>query len=223
MPQNERAPADRSLWLRVGPFFGYVALTSLQGRLGPGSQYWIYLLKTVLAGGFLWSVRRQLPEMRWSASGPALAAGLIVFLLWVGLDPFYPKFMQGHGLQWNPPVDFGEGSALSFLLIATRIAGSTLVVPPLEEIFYRSFLYRYFISERFLTIPLAAVKPAPFLITSCIFGFAHHQWLPGILCGMIYQWLACRRGDLGEAITAHAITNFCLGVWVVTRDAWRFW
>jgi len=28
---------------------------------------------------------------------------------------------------------------------------------------------------------------------------------------------------LGDAMTAHAITNFLLGVWVVWRHAWNFW
>jgi hypothetical protein len=60
-------------------------------------------------------------------------------------------------------------------------------------------------------------------VTSLLFGFAHYEWLPGVLCGAIYQGLVCRKGRLGDAITAHAITNFLLGIWVVTRGAWHFW
>jgi hypothetical protein len=32
-----------------------------------------------------------------------------------------------------------------------------------------------------------------------------------------------RKNQLGDAMTAHAITNFLLGIWVVTRGAWQFW
>jgi hypothetical protein len=32
-----------------------------------------------------------------------------------------------------------------------------------------------------------------------------------------------RKKRLGDAITAHAITNALLAVWVVSRNAWNFW
>jgi uncharacterized protein len=48
--------------------------------------------------------------------------------------------------------------------------------------------------------------------------------LPGILCALAFQWLVFRSGHLGDAITAHAITNFLLGVYVVWvgGEAWKF-
>ena len=56
-----------------------------------------------------------------------------------------------------------------------------------------------------------------------IFGAAHAEWLAGILCGLAYQALVCRKKRLGDAMTAHAITNFLLGVWIVATGEWRFW
>jgi hypothetical protein len=32
-----------------------------------------------------------------------------------------------------------------------------------------------------------------------------------------------RKNRVGDAMTAHAITNFLLGAWVVGRGAWNFW
>ena len=49
------------------------------------------------------------------------------------------------------------------------------------------------------------------------------QSLAGILCGAAFQWLVLRKNRLGDAMTAHAITNFLLGVWIVWRGAWNFW
>jgi membrane protease YdiL (CAAX protease family) len=51
---------------------------------------------------------------------------------------------------------------------------------------------------------------------------AHNEWLSGFLCGLLYQWLVIRKQRLGDAITAHAITNFLLGMYVVVRGAWQF-
>jgi CAAX prenyl protease-like protein len=100
----------------------------------------------------------------------------------------------------------------------------TFVVPPLEEVFYRSFLYRYFVRLNFLEMPLNRFHPTSFIVTSLVFGLLHYEWLPGILCGMAYQWLVLRKNRLGDAMTAHAITNFLLGVWVVWKGgaAWKF-
>jgi CAAX prenyl protease-like protein len=88
---------------------------------------------------------------------------------------------------------YGAGSAIAWLFIAVRILGSSLVVPPLEEVFYRSFLYRRFIDEDFLKVPSGRFAVGASVACSALFGLMHTQWLPGIL-----------------------------GVWVVWKDAWHF-
>jgi len=220
---------------RVAPFVVFLALTSCQGRFGAASAYWFYLAKTLVAIWLIWEMRPLVPEMRWAMSWEAVVVGVGVFVLWVGLDPFYPKlteiitklglskFFGTHQAIWNPHEQFGQNSALAWLMIVTRILGSTLVVPPLEEVFYRSFLYRYVAKPDFLSVPLNRFLPLPFLVTAAVFGISHSQWLAGILCGLAYQWLVLRRNRLGDAMTAHAITNFLLGVWVAWQGAWQFW
>jgi CAAX prenyl protease-like protein len=158
-----------------------------------------------------------------------------VFAVWVGINgegttqntlwiklglshpPVKPPFV------WNPNEQFGAGSALAWFFIAVRILGSTFVVPPLEEAFYRSFLYRYIANQNFLSMPMNQFLPVPFLATALVFGLSHNEWLAGILCGAAYQWLVLRKNRLGDAMTAHAITNCLLGIWVVSRGAWNFW
>ena len=71
--------------------------------------------------------------------------------------------------------------------------------------------------------PIGQFLWMPFIITSVLFGFEHREWLAGILCGFTYQGLVCWKKRLGDAVTAHAITNFLLGLWVVHRNAWHFW
>lgn len=207
---------------RVAPFIIFLLLTFCQGQFGAASAYWFYLAKTLVAVWLIWEMRPLVSEMRWALSWEAVVVGVGVFVTWVGLDPVYPKFLKS-GTLWNPHVQFGENSTLAWLMIMTRILGSTLVVPPLEEVFYRSFLYRYIAKPDFLSVPLNRFFPLPFFVTAAVFGFSHFQWLAGILCGMAYQWLVLRRNRLGDAMTAHAITNFLLGVWVVWRGAWQFW
>ncbi len=233
--------------VRAVPFFIFLALTFLQDRLGETARYWIYFLKTLAGAAMLLAIFRHVTELEWRFSWEAVVVGVGIFVLWVGLDGYYPSLdsfyreylcpvLEKLGLvkssavetdaarrPWNPHAAFGVSSPLAIFFIIMRILGSTLVVPPLEEIFYRSFIYRFLAAKDFLSVPLSKFIPRPFFITALVFGFAHHEWLAGILCAFAYQGLVIWKNRLGDAVTAHAITNFLLGLWIVWRGAWQFW
>jgi hypothetical protein len=220
---------------RVAPFVIFVLLTAAQGKFGAASAYWFYLAKTLAGLWLIFEMRPFVAEMRWAFSWEAVLVGVGVFALWAGIsgewttqNSLWIKLGLAHppeklAAAWNPNEQFGAGSALAWLFIAVRILGSTFIVPPLEEVFYRSFLYRYIANQEFLSVPLNRFLPVPFFATALVFGFSHNEWLAGIICGAAFQWLVLRKNRLGDAMTAHAITNFLLGVWVVTRGAWQFW
>lgn len=220
---------------RVLPFAVFLALTAAQGLFGETGRHWIYAAKTFLGAIILWQLWPHIAEMRWRVSGVGIGVGVVIFVAWVGLDPLVPnqqklwvqlglsKPPETPPLPWNPFVQFGEASALAWFFVVVRIAGTTLVVPPLEEVFYRSFLYRWIASPDFQSQPLGQFAWKPFLLTAFIFGFAHNEWLAGILCAAAYQGLVCWRKNLGEAMTAHAVTNLLLGLYVVGRGQWQFW
>jgi hypothetical protein len=216
-----REALNRSpLMARVAPFVLFVALTSLQGKFGL-SYYWVYCAKTFVGVFLIWLMWPIVTEMRWAFSWEAVAIGIFVAVFWVGLDPYCPKWMKVDHV-WNPHVDLGVNAALAYITI--RILGSTLVVPHMEEVFFRSFLYRYVMKIDFMSIPLNHFDLRSFLITSILFGVEHgNQWIAGILCGFCYQWLVLRKNRLGDAMTAHAISNFLLGAYVAWKGQWQFW
>jgi CAAX prenyl protease-like protein len=207
---------------RVAPFVIFLVLTTCQGQFGEASRYWFYVAKTFLGIWLIWVMWPVVTEMRWAFSWEAVVVGILVCVMWVGINDYYPKFSKA-GAAWNPHAQFGEGSALAWFVIAVRIFGSTIIVPPLEEVFYRSFVYRSIIKAEFRSVPLGTFNLLAFVVTSAIFGISHYEWLAGILCGFAYQGLVCWKGRLGDAMTAHAITNLLLGVWVVWKGAWNFW
>ncbi len=217
------------LLARVLPFVVFLVLTSCQGSLGTESHFWVYLAKCVVG---VWLIRVTWPlvsEMRWVISFEALLAGTLVFILWVALDVPYIKFSQPDD-SWNLQKQFAAAPVMVWVFAGVRIAGSTLLVPMLEEVFYRSFLYRYILAPNWMFTAHSSFAVKPFLITSIVFGFTHQHWLAGIACGMIYQLLVIRTNRIGDAITAHAVTNLLLGVWVITQGfgyaenpQWYFW
>jgi uncharacterized protein len=213
--------AASPMLVRVLPFTVFAAATLAQSGFGEIPQYWIYALKTLIGAYLLWVFRSCIKEMRLNISWEAIAVGVAVFVLWVGLDGRYPTFLKNE--SFNPVQAFGQTSFLSVFFIGVRIIGSSLVVPFLEEIFYRSFLYRFIIQSKFWKVPLNRFDFRAFILAGITFGIGHFEWLPGILCGFAYQELVCRKNRLGDAICAHAVTNLLLGIWVISRGAYNFW
>jgi CAAX prenyl protease-like protein len=208
---------------RIAPFAVYAVFSPLQGEFGPASVYWLYIVKTFLAAWMVWQVRPFVQEMRWKLSWEAVVVGVGIFAIWVGLDGHYPRLSKlGEGT--NPFKQFGDGSGVAWFYIVVHVAGMALIVPPAEEIFYRSLVYRYLVRTNFLEMPLGRFHGLSFVVTSAIFGLMHpDRWVAGILCGLAYQWLVVRKGRLGDAMTAHGITNFLLGLWIVWKAQWSFW
>src|SRR5436190_21092084 len=141
------------LWCRIGPFLIFATLTSVQGTFGEESKYWMYVGKSVLGAVMLWLIWPSVKELRWTVSPEAVVVGVLVIVVWVGIDPYYPKLLHPER-PWNPHAQFGAGTPLAWFFATARIVGSSLVVPGMEEMFYRSFLYRYVIRSDFENVPL---------------------------------------------------------------------
>jgi CAAX prenyl protease-like protein len=221
--------------VRIAPFVIFVLLTAAQGKFGAASAYWFYLAKTLVGLSLVLAMRPLVAEMRWAFSWEAVLVGVGVFGMWIGIggdwtaqNSLWVKLGLSHAPTslesiWDPRIQFGGYTVTACLLMAVHVLGMTFIVPPLEEVFYRSFLYRYVIRHDFLSASLNQFSLRAFVVTALIFGISHNEWLAGILCGAAFQWLVLRKNRLGDAMTAHAITNFLLGIWVVTRGAWHFW
>src|SRR5581483_10638484 len=133
---------------RVAPFLIFVLLTACQGIFGAASAYWFYFAKIIVGAWLILEMRPFVSEMRWTISWEAIVVGILIFIAWVGLDNFYPKFF--HAVATGNPFDV-FGNNLAWFFIAVHILGMTFIVPPLEEVFYRSFLYRFIANPNFLS------------------------------------------------------------------------
>jgi hypothetical protein len=80
---------DSPLLVRVVPFLIFLGLTTLQGRFGPASAYWLYFAKTLAGIWFIWTMRPAITEMRWTISWEAVVVGVAIFAIWVGGSPGY--------------------------------------------------------------------------------------------------------------------------------------
>ena len=49
------------------------------------------------------------------------------------------------------------------------------------------------------------------------------RWLAGTVAGMVYALAVYRRGSLGDAVVAHAVTNALIAATVLCFGAWGLW
>jgi uncharacterized protein len=149
---------------RIAPFAAYAVLGFFQDKLGPESRYWFYVAKTLLGAWLLWEVRPFVQEMRWRISTEAVVVGVAIFALWIGLDGLYPRLTKLDA-GTNPFQQFGAGAALAWFYLGVHIVGMSVIVPPVEEIFYRSLLYRYLVKSDFLAMSLGQFHALSFVTT----------------------------------------------------------
>ena len=239
-PASPTSPLAAPEVPRVLPMLAYLLIPVLGASLVPHPDYWLYGVKVLVVSGLVWSLRARLPELKLSFSWVAVLVGVLVAVLWEILPRYVPglerlyqlalHFTTGRELPpvkpadaWTPLTVFRDTPALAYGFVVLRVLGRSLLVPLVEEVFYRSFVYRYIISPRFESIALATRHIPAWLATSAIFGLAHpDQWLAGFGCGLAYQWLVIRSGRLGDSILAHAITNGLLSAWVIYEGTWDF-
>lgn len=185
-------------------------------------EYWIYPAQTLFCGALLlrfWS------EYEFRAASrivfPA-AVALLVFALWIAppaLLGFTPR-LDG----FNPEVFSGQPAAYWFTIIF-RFLRLIVVAPLIEEIFWRGFLLRYFISEKFYSVPFGTFSWLSFTVVAIGFAFVHPRadWMAALVAGALYNWVAYRTKSLTSCVLAHAFTNLLLGLWIMKTSQWGFW
>ena len=223
-------PLSRAALARVVPFAAFMVLLAIRGAVPEDGSWgidprWLYGVTVLVVGGLLawfWReygelVSQTLPTLAEAAL--AVAVGLVVFGLWINLDA--PWMRLGEPSAGFVPKDAND--QLLWPLIAVRWIGASLLVPVMEELFWRSFLMRWVQSPQFESVAPQQVGLKAVVLSTFVFMLAHTLWLAAIIAGLAYAWLYVRTGKLWVPIIAHAVTNGVLGVWVLQTQRWAFW
>ncbi len=219
------SPAARARALPFALFMLFLALRGwLPASLGVDAR-WIYGLSLVSVSALLIWFRHEYGELaRQNLPTPrevlwAVLVGLGVFALWIQLDA---RWMQiSEPTASFVPVD--NAGLIDWPLVVVRWCGAALLVPVMEELFWRSFLMRWIESPRFEGVDPFKVGLRAVLLSTFVFVLAHTLWLAAAVAGLAYAWLYVKSGKLWTAVIAHAVTNGALGIWVVMTKQWQFW
>jgi len=185
-------------------------------------EYWVYPLQTLVCGGaliFYWREYDFGTGQPWLA---AVGAGLLALGLWI-----VPQVLPGFEPRTKgfDPTVFSDSPLLYWLTVVARFARLVIVVPLVEEIFWRGFLMRYLVREDFTKLPLGTYDPRSFFGVAVLFMLVHSMpdWPAAFLTGLIYNGLLVRTKSLAACVAAHAVTNLGLGIYIMATRQWGFW
>lgn len=220
-PQSRSLPwvapfAAFMLWLAVGPSLGLPQPWESVARVG------------VLAAVLLTVSRDVVFSLRVKHPLPSIGLGVVVCALWVAPDQLVPGW-RDHWLFTNsvtgtvtnsiPPAAFSNR-----LVVVLRVMRAALLVPLLEELFWRGWLPRWLINRDFARVPLGTFTTLGFVATALLFASEHGPfWEVGLACGLIYNWYMWKTRSLGDLVLVHGVTNLALSGFVLVTGQYGYW
>ena len=218
----------------VAPFATWMALMMLLPA--SASTYALRTAATAAVGAVcLFAALRHSPAPHTATPSNAHAnafvatvVGLAVCALWV-----FPEYLAQYRVWCVLPIGTDSAAAdaapspyapavCGWTLTIVRLVGSAFVIAPVEEVFFRHFLYKRLIRRDFWNVSLRHFDASAFCWMVLLFTLEHDRPLAAAMAGAAYGLLAIYRG-LPAAIVAHVVTNFALGLHVIARGEWGFW
>jgi len=223
------ASGGRATAAYIAPFLVYVGFMSLEHAFHLPLRIF-YPIRCAVSLAVLVAVSRPvLSVLPFRPSRPlaSMALGAAVFLVWIAPDRL---FAYRHFWLFDNPLLGSAAPSLppdlraSALFCALRALGSTLLVPVLEELFWRAWLMRWLIDSRFRKLPLGAFTPFSFWCTAALFAVEHGPyWEVGLAAGVLYNWWMIRTRSLSDCVLAHSVTNGLLSAFVLGWNQWQYW
>jgi CAAX prenyl protease-like protein len=197
-----------------------------QGWFLTQTEYWVKPAQTVCCAALLVYYWRSYdfgkPFRSPTVWIVGAAIGFVAFVLWIG--PQWILRTPGRVDGFNPAF-FGEAGWPYWLNLGFRFARLVIVVPLIEEIFWRGFLMRWLIDDDFAAVPFGTFQLKAFALVALFFMLEHTtvDYPAALLTGMLYNLVAVRTRSLGACVLAHAVTNLLLGFYIMRTEQWGFW
>ncbi|MEO7085296.1 MAG: CAAX prenyl protease-related protein [Gemmatimonadaceae bacterium] len=221
---SENTVAVTAAW--VGPFAVFMLWLAVDKYIPLENPAKEIARDLVLLASIIGFSRHILPRKapHWVAS---IALGVAVCALWVAPDAIFPGWrnfwlfqnsVTGHLKTSIPPQE------LTTLMLVLRTSRAALLVPILEELFWRGWLVRWLQDQPFTKVPLGQFTALAFWASAILFAAEHGPfWEVGLLCGMIYNWWMWRTKSLGDLMIVHGVTNLALSLYVIYTQKLMFW
>ncbi len=212
----------------IAPMATFLVLTWAGGQW-PGFFVASYILKTFLTAALLIWFRRCYTRISWQWSMLAVVLGSIGLMQWVGVEELLLKYWKHYpkipgATDPFQPFTYFSTPARAWAFIIIRWSGATLVVPFMEELFWRDYLWRTVTApNNFKLAKVGEWDLQAFLVVTLFFTSVHPQWITALIWGLSIGLLLVWKKSLGACIVMHAVTNFLLGAYTLYTGKWYYW
>lgn len=211
----------------IAPFAAFLVFLALSPRV-PLDARWEAPLRVILLGVICWICWPReitLRPSRWLAS---IAIGAAVFALWIAPDLLVPGYRNlppfSNAVVGHVHSSLQPNALHSSWVLTWRTLRAVIIVPLIEELFWRAWMMRWLIDARFTNVPLGAYAPFAFCATAILFASEHGPyWDVGLLTGIIYNLWMVRSKSVADCILMHAVTNGLLSGYVIATGNWQYW
>lgn len=212
----------------IAPFAVFMILLAIGPSL-PIPQPWESILRVgVLVAVMLTISRDVVLSLRVRHMLPSVLLGLAVCAMWVAPDQIFPGWRE-HWLFQNSitgtvKTTIAPSELADPLVVILRVVRAALLVPILEELFWRGWLPRWIVNNDWQKVPLGTFNGMAFVATAVLFASEHGPfWEVGLLCGFIYNWWMWKTKSLGDLVLVHAVTNAALSGFVMVTKQYAYW
>lgn len=219
-------------------------------------EHWVYPLQCLIVGTLLLLFRHHYTLKPWRGLGLAALLAVVGIAVWVLPASLYhegqPSWREWLGIAardkgFDPNVfkDLPSKDPMHeaiyrteapawcfhspawFTTVTLRFFRMVVIVPFVEELFWRGFLMRYVQADGrpFLTVPFGRHTWRAFWIVTVAVTLVHQpeDYLGAFVWGSLTYWLAVRTKSLGACVFMHAVGNGLLGIYVMATERWGFW
>jgi CAAX prenyl protease-like protein len=218
-----RIADDTAYYLPMGVFLVLVWAGGHWKSLYPAA----YVARAIGVAVMLFCFRGHYTKIRWNGWWLGVIVGIIGIFQWIGMQLFLQRHMDWFkpGPDFFNPAEYFKSSATFWNFVTVRIVSAAVVVPFMEELFWRDYLWRYISAPN--NFKLATVGERDWksvLIVSGAFAFVHgNWWLTAIVWGLLIAVLLITTRSLGACIIAHGVTNLLLAIYVLKTHDYSFW
>ena len=232
---SDSSPAERAFFAPLIVFLGVMMFSQFLGGVFDGRafwvfskpQYWMHPAQVLICGALLaawWKYYEWRPPQRVIFT---VFIGVLTLVLWVSplayaVEHFFPKQARTPGFD---PAFFGEDGWPYYLNLGNRFVRMVVIVPLVEEIFWRGFLLRWLIDSNFTKVPIGTFRWKSFGIVALLFMLEHTppDWPAALITGALFNIVAIRTRSLSSCVLVHAITNLLLGIYILQTGRTGFW
>jgi hypothetical protein len=211
----------------VLPFGVFVALIAV-GNVLPFSPLAIEMLRLAVMLAVIFGVARPVLDWRVRQWGGSLMTGLLIFIVWITPDLLFPayrhSFLFDNAITGTAKSSLAESVRHDGPVLFLRTLRAVLIVPIVEELFWRGWLMRWVIAKDFESVPLGTYTGMSFWIVAVLFASEHGPyWDVGLAAGILFNWWMIRTKRLGDLMVAHAVANAALSAYVIAAGKWEYW